>query len=357
MTQPVVLVTGGTGLVGGAIVEALHDMTVMSLSRHGSAGWEADAPRAGRSAAGLLPSRHGHVVAADASAGVTHVLGDVTRPRFGLSEEDFGELADKVDIVVHSAGVSDFTTPRRSTDALNIEGTRHAIDFATRAGAVLCHVSTGYVRADGKSLNGKWGAEVYIESKRAAERLVQTSGLETSIVRPTVVFGDALTGETPSFQGLHRLIGMMLENRMPLLPFGPSTLVDFVPRDVVGRVTARLVREDHRGEFWLTAGEDALTFGRVVELLLDYGRGRGLTLDSPRFVSLDMIERLIKPAGGEAVARRIDILLALTSHFSENPLPCSLREDERCDLELALRRGAEFWGAKHLGPAAIEVGA
>lgn len=356
MTQPLVLVTGGTGLVGGAVVESMQDLRVLSLTRHGSAGWEGEGPRAGRSAAALLPSQHGHVVAAGVN-GDAHVLGDVTRPQFGLSAERFGELAEAVDIVVHSAGVSDFTTPRRATDALNIEGTRQVIEFARRADAVLYHVSTGYVRAEGASLRGRWGAKVYLESKRAAEQLVEASGLDACIVRPSIVFGDSRTGATPSFQGLHGLIGMMLQNRMPLLPFSRATRVDFLPRDVIGSVIARLVREGHRGEFWLTAGNDALPFGQVVDLLLEYGRGRGLTLDPPRFVSLDMIERLIKPAGGEAVARRVDILLALTSHFSEEPLPSSLREDERCDLQEALRRGAEYWGERHLDQRAIEVSA
>jgi nucleoside-diphosphate-sugar epimerase len=356
MTPPVVLVTGGTGLVGGAIVEAMRDLTVVSLTRHGGAGWQSDVPRSGRSAAALLPSQHGHVVSA-AAEGDAHVLGDVTRPQFGLSDARWGELAEAVDIVVHSAGVSDFTTPRRATNALNIGGTRHVLDFARRADAVLYHVSSGYVRAQGTSLGGRWGAQVYIESKSEAERLVEASGLDASIVRPSIVFGDAQTGATPSFQGLHRLVGMMLENRMPLLPFEPATRVDFLPRDVIGKVTARIVREGGRGQFWLTAGQDAMSFGRIVELMLEYGGGRGMALDPPRFVSRDMIERLIKPAGGEAVARRLDILLALTSHFIEQPLPSSLRDDERCDIEAAFRRGVEYWWERHLGEPMIEVGA
>lgn len=350
--------TGGTGLVGGAIVEALSEPSVLSLTRHGSAGWDAERPRTGRSAAALLPSRHGHVVPAGGDDDdVAHVLGDVTRPRLGMSASDYDELAEAVDVVVHSAGVSDFTTPRRATDALNVEGTRHIIDFARRADAVLYHVSTGYVRAEGTSLGGRWGAKVYIESKRRAEELVEASGLDASILRPSIVFGDARTGAAPSFQGLHRLIGMMLENRMPLLPFDPATRVDFLPRDVIGRVTARIVEQGGRGEFWLTAGEDAVPFGQVVDLVLEYGRSRGLALDPPRFVSQDMIDRLIKPAGGDAVTRRIDILLALTSHFTEEPLPSSLRDDERCDLSRALLRGAEYWGRRHLDAREVEVGA
>jgi thioester reductase-like protein len=351
-----VLVTGGTGLVGDAVVAALEGVAVISLTRHGSAGWETG-PRASRSAAGLLPERHAHVVSARGASGdAVHVQGDVTRPRLGLDPANYAELAERVDLVVHSAGVSDFTTPRRATDALNVEGTRHVAAFAEDARAPLYHVSTGYVNADGTSVNGRWGAEVYIASKRESERIARESDALAAIVRPSIVWADSRTGASPSFQGLHRLIGMMLQNRMPLLPFGPEVRVDFLPRDVIGGVIARLAVTGFEGEFWLTAGPAALPFGRIVEILLDYGRGLGLEMHPPRFVDRDMIERLIKPAGGEAVARRVDLLLALSSHFeSQELLPTSLTPDEVPDLEQALRLGAEYWGERNGVAPAAEV--
>jgi nucleoside-diphosphate-sugar epimerase len=258
-------------------------------------------------------------------------------------------------VVVHAAGVSDFTTPRRVTDALNVEGTRHVARFAEHARAPLYHVSTGYVEKRGTSVRGRWGAEVYLDSKREAERIAQACPTIAAVVRPSIVFGHSRDGSTPSFQGLHRLVGMMLENRMPLLPFSPRTRVDFLPRDVIGGVVARLVLTGFEGEYWLTAGEDALTFGRVVELLLGFGHELGAELQSPRFVTQDMIDRLIKPAGGEAVARRVDLLLALTSHHVEEALPSSLEDADRVDLEDVLLKAARYWAARHGIDAPQEV--
>jgi nucleoside-diphosphate-sugar epimerase len=233
-------------------------------------------------------------------------------------------------------------------NALNVDSTRNILEFARNAEAPLYHISTGYINAEGTSVRGKWGAEVYIESKRRAEELAERSGTLAAIIRPSIVWADAATGCSPSFQGLHKLIGMMLKNRMPLLPFGPETRVDFLPRDVMARVIARLVSTQFRGVFWLTAGPAALTFGRVLEILSDYGRSMNIELSPPRFVDRDMIERLIKPAGGETIARRVDLLLALTSHFeSQTLLPTSLHASELPDLEEALRRGAEYWGEQN----------
>lgn len=350
---PTILVTGGSGLVGSAIVDAMRGVRIYSLTRRGDAPDLApngdDPDSAAASAAALLPDRHGHLVTGDEMPDrAVHVRGDVTKPSFGLSDREYAALARRVDLVLHSAGVSDFTTPKRITNALNIEGTRQTIAFAQDAGVPLYHVSTAYVEAEGTTMNDRWGAKIYIDSKREAERLVADSGVLAATIRPSIVFGDSRTGWSPSFQGLHRMIGMMLENKMPLLPFGPETRVDFLPRDTVGRVAADLVLSGYRGEYWLTAGPAALEFGCVVEILLEYGRGLGLELQPPRFVDREMIDRLIRPAGGETMGRRVDLLLALTSHFeSQASLPSSVPGDEVPDLEEALLRGAEYWGEHH----------
>lgn len=353
-----VLVTGGTGLVGSAIVDAMPDMRVISLTRHGSAGWVSRLPQSGASASSLLPGLHGHIVpSADERDNVVQASGDVTEPQLGLDDAAYEAMATEVDLVLHVAGVSDFTMPKGATDSLNIEGARHVLAFAERAGVPLHHVSTGYVKADGTTVNGRWGAGVYIDSKRRAEDLLEGSGALEAIIRPSIVFSDSRTGWSPSFQGLHRVIGMMLEDKIPLLPFGPDVRVDFLPRDVVGSATAEVVRRRHRGEFWLTAGSSALSFGRIVELLIEYGTTLGLEPHPPRFVSQDMIDRLLKPAGGAGVARRIDLLVALTSHFSSSPeLRSDLADAEKGDLEDAFMKGARYWAEQQgVGAASHEA--
>lgn len=354
--KPTVLLTGGTGLVGTSIIEALSDMRIVSLSRHGASGWHERSTRHGASASSLLPALHGHVVPLTGERDdLTHVAGDVTQPLFGLDRRQYDALGADVDLIVHAAGVSDFTTPRETMNTLNIEGTREVLAFAERAERPLYHVSTGYVQSEGTTLNGRWGAGVYIDSKRQAERLLKDSTALAAIIRPSVVFGDSQSGWSPSFQGLHRIVGMALEDKIPLLPFPADVRLDFLPRDLVGRVTADLLRREFRGEFWLTAGAAALSFGRITELLLEYGKTLGLDLHPPRFVSQEMIERLLKPAGGKSVARRIDLLVALTSHFSSGPeLPSSLADSEKGDLEDVFLKGTRHWAQAHGYAPAVE---
>src|SRR5437588_3156420 len=126
-----VLLTGSTGLLGQAIVEAFDDTPVVSLTRHGRTGW-GTGPNRGRSASGLLPERHGHVVGGGRVGGdVSYVRGDLTEDRFGLDARAYDDLAEQVDVVVHCAGISDFTTPRRIMEPVNVDGTRAVAEFAS----------------------------------------------------------------------------------------------------------------------------------------------------------------------------------------------------------------------------------
>jgi thioester reductase-like protein len=344
--MPVVLVTGGTGLVGSAVVDALTDVAVVALTRHGSAGWSAGADRAARSASALLSSGTHHVVAPSDADDVEHLCGDVTQPRLGLTAADYAALAERVDVVVHAAGVTDYTTPRAITDELNVTGTQHVARFAERADAPLYHVSTGYVCAQGTSVRGRFGAQVYLDSKRAAERVAEECATLAAIVRPSLVLGHSVDGSTPSFQGLHRLLGLMLRSELPLLPFPPETRVDFLPRDVVGRAIARLATAGSRGEHWLTAGNDAPTFGRVVELTVAFAAAHGREVEPPRFVSRELIERLLRPIGGRALERRLDLLLALSSHLVADPLPSALGDAPDVDPETVLWRSLGYWAER-----------
>jgi nucleoside-diphosphate-sugar epimerase len=329
--------------LGDAIVDALGGTRVISLSRHGAAGWQPGGPRERRSISSLLPQGSVHLVNGSQNGAIEHVIGDVSQPRLGLAPDLYAELAGRVSKVIHCAGVSDYTTPRRVTEALNVTGTREVAAFAEYASAPLYHVSTGYIQAHGSAVKGRWGAEIYLDSKRRAEQIASDCKTLAAIVRPSIVFGSSRDGSSPSFQGLHKLVAMLLDNRMPLLPFSAATLVDFLPRDLVGEEIARLALTDFSGEHWLTAGTAAPTFGRVVEIVVELAEQLQLELQPPRFVTLDMIERLIKPVGGPAVARRLDVLLALTSHLQEQPLPCSRPVADAAELEQALRLGVAYW--------------
>lgn len=83
---------------------------------------------------------------------------------------------------------------------INVEGTSHLLDAARSVNAKFCYISTDFV-FDG--VHGNYTEEAerhpinhYGETKLQAERLVEESGLDWSIVRTVLVYGRPMTGRS-----------------------------------------------------------------------------------------------------------------------------------------------------------------
>ena len=142
-----VLLTGGSGVVGRALLQRLGDFDVVCLVHN--------TPVAGPN--------------------VTAVPGDIAKPMFGLGERAYAALTARVDAVIHCAAITDFNRSDGSLEATNIAGTEHVAAFAAAANAVLYHVSTAFVdtTADGDRGHTAIG---YASSKSAAEQVVRSRG-------------------------------------------------------------------------------------------------------------------------------------------------------------------------------------
>jgi fatty acyl-CoA reductase len=93
-----------------------------------------------------LHERHGAGLA-DFLRGRIEVLeGDVTRPNLGLDDATCARLAPLLDLVVNSAGLTDFNPELRIALAANVDGMVHLLNFIRRTDhAALLHLSTCYV--------------------------------------------------------------------------------------------------------------------------------------------------------------------------------------------------------------------
>jgi NADH dehydrogenase len=168
-----ILVTGGTGVVGDAAVRALvgRGHTVRLLTRH--------AERDARAWPAAVEPHEGDVTRADSLAGA----------------------ADGCDAVLHAVGIIDESPPELTYERVNVEGTRHVVAEAERAGVPhLVYVS---------SLGADTGRSPYHESKRAGEALVRGFARRWVIVRPGNVFG-------PGDEMVSRLLTMV--RSLPAVP-------------------------------------------------------------------------------------------------------------------------------------------
>lgn len=166
-----VLVTGSTGFVGGNVCSRLmvDGWEVRGLSRGAGAG------------------RPDGVTA----AGVIGLHGDV------VSGDGLGAAMDGVDAVVHLVGII-HENHDTTFEQVHVAGTRNVVAAAREAGAArLVHMS-----ALGA---GSGSGSRYHASKAAAEEVVRSSGLDWTIMRPSLIFGvgDDFFGGT-----LRRLVTM-----------------------------------------------------------------------------------------------------------------------------------------------------
>jgi len=334
-----VLLTGASGVVGRAVLQRLRDVDIVCLVHR--------SPVAGPN--------------------VTTVSGDIATPMFGLAERAYMELAARVDAVIHCAAVTDFNRTDGSLEATNIAGTDHVAAFAAAATAVLYHVSTAFVDT---TVDGDRGRTAigYASSKSAAEGVVRSSGVPHVILRPSVVIGDSITGEVAAFQGLHRVVAGLFAGIVPMIPFDPRWPIDFVPADVVADAIACVVENRvSEGEFWISAGEAALSLDEGVAVVVEFARSLGVSIDMPRFVPPEMFDRLIGPVFLDAlpgkirrnVLRMLEFFTAYLQSgetkpsswdqlaaFGARPLP---------DQRESLRNSLQYWAAQNgYGPAETE---
>jgi hypothetical protein len=154
-------------------------------------------------------------------------------------------------------------------------------------------------------------------------------------------------------------VGAILKGLVPLIPFDPSWPIDFLPVDVVADAIATAVRHCLiGGEFWITAGVNALSLEEAVAEIVSFGREIGLVVDLPRFVPPEAFDRLIGPVFLAVLPPTIrETVLKLLEFFAvylsrESAFPSSLKEPGPLssiplpDPRESLRASLRYWAEK-----------
>jgi long-chain acyl-CoA synthetase len=93
-----------------------------------------------------LQERYGRSLGAFLKAKVEVVEGDVSEPGLGLDEATQARLAKSLDLIVNSAGLTDFNPDLREALSSNVDSAVHLLEFIRRCDhAGLMHLSTCYV--------------------------------------------------------------------------------------------------------------------------------------------------------------------------------------------------------------------
>src|ERR1035437_9439558 len=191
-------VTGATGFIGRHLVERLlaRDGEIYVLVR------EASQDRLNQ-----LIDRWGP----EAQSRVHPVLGDLSQPRLGVSDDDLAQLREaSIDHFFHLAAVYDMTADDERNRIANVDGTRNAVALANEL-RVGCFHHTSSIAAAGmhKGLfredmfdEGQKLEHPYHRTKFEAEKIARTqTTVPWRIYRPAIVVGDSRTGEMDKIDG------------------------------------------------------------------------------------------------------------------------------------------------------------
>lgn len=188
------------------------------------------------------------------------IIGDLSKPLFGISEEKFKQLARQIDVIYHNGAWVNSACPYSTLEGTNVLGTQEVIKLASLSQTKPVHfVSTIAVFFNKKSSqidlkeSGILETEVpdlsnlqggYKQSKAAAENLIfeaKKRGLPACIYRPSRIAGDSKTGVNGNTQDFFwsLLKGCIQLGKMPAL----ETAINLVPVDYVSRAIVSLSRQ------------------------------------------------------------------------------------------------------------------
>ena len=227
-------VTGATGFIGRHLIERL-------LARKGAV-IHVLVRRDSQKKLDAMIALHGW----DAKR-IAPVVGDLARPRLGLSAAQVKALAGKVKHFFHLAAIYDIKADAASQQEVNVEGTRHAIELAAalKAGC-FHHVSSiaaaglypGVFRED--MFDEAEGLDdPYLRTKHESEGIVRREcAVPFRIYRPAIVIGDSKTGEIDKIDGPYYLFTLIKRMRQLLPPWMPTIgieggRINVVPVDYV----------------------------------------------------------------------------------------------------------------------------
>ena len=232
-----VLVTGGTGFIGGRLVERLvleHDVRVRVLVRN-----FARVPRIAR-----FP--------------IEMIHGDVT------NRDDVERAVNECQVVFHCAALGS-KGRREMYQPVNVEGTRNVLEAALQAKVKrVVHLSSLTVYGDTpdgdldesapRHYAGYGYADTKLDSERVAFEYAEKHGLAVAVLQPTIVYGPFGGSWTTG------VLESLRTERTVLVNGGDGLCNPVYVDDVVSAMLLAAVKEEAVGEAFLISSHQTVTW-------------------------------------------------------------------------------------------------
>ncbi|MBD8037455.1 amino acid adenylation domain-containing protein [Solibacillus sp. A46] len=269
-----ILVTGATGFLGSHIAQKLLEegKEVFLLVR-------------GENAEQRVSETMQKYFNCNTNPLITVISGDLTKKFLGLSKEDFTELANNIDAIIHSAADVRHFGNREHFEKVNVQGTKNIFELVNiNADITFHHISTVGVVQD-LLTEGKWNSvkdmsnipedlqldSVYTDTKMKAEKWILDQakvGKQVFVYRMGNLAGRYSDGHFQSNideNAFYRMLKLMiLVNKAPNVQW----MVDFTPIDFAADVVVKsALTAEHTVRVYHVCHPDPIPFAQFVSIL------------------------------------------------------------------------------------------
>ena len=215
--------------------------------------------------------------------------GDLTTPRFGLSEDDYDRLIHTTDSVIHCAASLNRKSEKTCLN-VNLRGTLEVLLLAQKSNHY--HGLRRFSQVSTVAVAGKRQDEIvtednaidwnrsdydpYARTKKFTEHMMRQLLPEVpiTIFRPSIVLGDSRHPETTQFDMVKAFVFLA---GLPVLPFPSKDKIDIVNVDFVADAIATLHQKENplHDTYHLSSGVDSQTFRQLTTALAAAQNKRG----------------------------------------------------------------------------------
>ncbi|MDF5732379.1 MAG: amino acid adenylation domain-containing protein, partial [Rhizonema sp. PD38] len=269
LTEPAnIFLTGATGFLGAFLLQELLQQTqanIYCLVRAGNLRQMQDKIQT-------------HLQNESFYSRIIPVLGDLSKPLLGLSEQQFEQLAQEIDVIYHSGAFVNLIYPYTLLRATNVLGTQEILRLSSQIKLKPVHYISSLAVFESDAYAGKeFISEEYIsdsaapsdgygQSKWVAEKLLMASrarGIPVCIYRPGMITGHSQTGVTNTDDLMCRLLkGFIQLGSAPAL----DLFMDMTPVDYVSRAIVHLSRQkESLGKVFHLVNQQPLHLSKIIQ--------------------------------------------------------------------------------------------
>lgn len=207
--------------------------------------------------------------------------GDLTGSHFGLSNEDYRQLVETTESVIHCAASLNRKSEKTCLN-VNLRGTLEVIKLAQAARDL--HGLRRFSDVSTVAICGQRFSEVVIEeesrdwnrsdydpyarTKKFCEYMVEEllPDVRHTVFRPSIILGDSRYAETTQFDMVRSFVFLA---GLPVLPFRPTDQIDIVNVDFVSESIVTIHQKENplHDIYHLSSGTESQSFGVLTDAL------------------------------------------------------------------------------------------